>query len=162
MADADQPLWTARDHENFVLDLEFKTEPNANSGVLVYCTHPERWLSHAIEIQVLDDSDPRKKYQPTWQCGAIFGRLPPAKNVVKKPGEWNHYTIACMGQQIDVVLNGEHIVSMDMGKWTSGETNPDGTKIYGFLGRQPLAERPTKGRIGLQGTTPRYREGLVS
>jgi len=70
--------------------------------------------------------------------------------VVKKPGQWNRFTIKCAGKQIDVALNGEHIASMDMNLWTSAKKNPDGSKIPPWLSK-PLAEHPTKGRIGLQG-----------
>ena len=31
-ASEDQAIWTARDYENFTLDLEFQTAPGANSG----------------------------------------------------------------------------------------------------------------------------------
>ena len=59
-------------------------------------------------------------------------------------------TVTCVGPRIDVVLNGEHVTSMDMTQWTSAKTNPDGSEIPSWLSR-PKAELPTKGRIGLQG-----------
>ncbi|MCA9418814.1 MAG: DUF1080 domain-containing protein, partial [Candidatus Omnitrophica bacterium] len=43
-----------------------------------------------------------------------------------------------------------HIISMDMSKWTSAKTNPDGSEIPGWLSK-PVSELPTHGRIGLQG-----------
>jgi len=49
-----------------------------------------------------------------------------------------------------VLQNGEHIISMDMSKWTSAKKNPDGSDIPGWLSK-PKAELPTKGKIGLQG-----------
>jgi hypothetical protein len=69
---------------------------------------------------------------------------------VKKPGEWNHMTITCRGPKIDVVLNGEAVASIDMRQWTSPTHNPDGSEIPKWLNK-PLAELPTKGRIGFQG-----------
>ena len=38
---------------------------------------------------------------------------------------------------------------MDMGLWTSAKKNPDGSEILAWLNK-PLAEHPTKGKIGLQ------------
>ena len=70
--------------------------------------------------------------------------------MVKKPGEWNRFTIRCVNKRINVVLNGERVTSMDMSRWTSAKTNPDGSEILSWLSRQ-LAELPTKGKIGLQG-----------
>jgi hypothetical protein len=39
---------------------------------------------------------------------------------------------------------------MDMKKWTSAKTNPDGSEIPERLSK-PLGELKTKGHIGLQG-----------
>ena len=38
-----------------MLDLEFKTGANANSGVIVYSTDTKNWIPGAIEVQILDD-----------------------------------------------------------------------------------------------------------
>jgi len=150
-ASEDLAIWTKKDYENFVLDLEFKTAPGTNSGVVVYCTDMKNWIPNSVEIQIADDfAEQWAKSPKTWQCGAIFGHLAPTKSVVKKPGQWNRFTIKCVGKQIDVALNGERIASMDMGLWTSAKTNPDGSEIPPWLNK-PLAEHPTKGKIGLQG-----------
>jgi hypothetical protein len=37
-ASEDQIIWSRDEHSDFVLDFEFKTGPDANSGVLVYAT----------------------------------------------------------------------------------------------------------------------------
>ncbi len=150
-ASEDQAIWTKKDYENFVLDLEFKTAPGTNSGVVAYCTDMKNWIPNSVEIQIADDfAEQWAKSPKTWQCGAIFGHLAPTKSVVKKPGQWNRFTIKCVGKQIDVALNGERIASMDMSLWTSAKTNPDGSEIPAWLNK-PYAELPTKGRIGLQG-----------
>ncbi|MGB0766347.1 MAG: 3-keto-disaccharide hydrolase, partial [Phycisphaeraceae bacterium] len=54
-ASADKAIWTTRDYDDFVLDLEFKVGPNANSGVIVYSTDTANWIPGAIEVQILDD-----------------------------------------------------------------------------------------------------------
>ena len=150
-ASEDQAIWTTKDYENFVLDLEFKTAPGTNSGVVVYCTDMKNWIPNSVEIQIADDfAEQWAKSPKTWQCGAIFGHLAPSKSVVKKPGQWNRFTIKCVGKQIDAALNDERITSMDMSLWTSAKTNPDGSEIPAWLNK-PYAELPTKGRIGLQG-----------
>ncbi|GEM_PF-317066 len=150
-ASEDQSLWTQRDYENFVLDLEFKNGPEANSGVVVYCTDLENWIPNSVEIQIADDHAEKWAKSPaSWQCGAVFGHLPASASYVNKPGEWNRYTIRCAGQQIDIVLNGQHVTSMDMSLWTSAKTNPDGSEIPSWL-NNPFSTLPTKGRIGFQG-----------
>ena len=59
-------------------------------------------------------------------------------------------TVQANGKKVKVWLNGTLTADMDMAKWTSAKTNPDGTPIPAWLST-PFAELPTKGRIGLQG-----------
>ena len=150
-ASKDQAIWTAKDYDDFILDLEFKTADGTNSGVIVYCSDTKKWIPNSVEIQIADDfAEKWAKAPKTWQCAAIFGRLAASKSTVKKPGEWNRFTVTCEDKQIDVVLNGEKVTSMDMSLWTSGKKNPDGSDIPSWLPK-PFATLPTKGKIGLQG-----------
>ncbi len=150
-ASKDECIWTKKEYKNFILDLEFKTEENTNSGVVVYCTNTKDWIPNSVEIQILDDFGPEwATAAPTWKCGAIFGHLAPSQEAVKKAGEWNHFTITCQGQMIDVMLNGEMITRMNMALWTDGKKNPDGSEIPSWL-PTPFAKLPTYGYIGLQG-----------
>src|SRR4030066_347589 len=98
--------------------------------------HPDTkdWIPNSVEIQIADDfAEQWAKSPATWHCGAVFGHLAPTKSAVKKPGEWNHYTITCAGKRITVVLNGETVTDMDMSLWTSAKTNPDGSEIPAWL-----------------------------
>ncbi len=150
-ASADQCIWTKKEYGSFVLDLEFKTAEGTNSGVIVYASDTKEWIPHSVEVQIADDFAKEWAEKPaSWHCAAIFGHLAPTKSTVKKPGEWNHMTVTCKGPMIQVVLTGELVTSMDMRLWTSAQKNPDGTEIPSWLSK-PLAELPTKGRIGLQG-----------
>ena len=150
-ADEDQAIWTEKDYNNFVLTLEFQTADGTNSGVIVYCSDIDNWIPNSVEIQIADDYAEQWASQPaTWHCGAIFGHLGPVRSLVKPAGEWNHYVITCQDQNITVELNGETATELDMSLWTSAETNPDSSEIPPWLSK-PLAELPTRGRIGLQG-----------
>ena len=149
--DKDEALWTKKEYENFILDLEFKLEPGSNSGVFVYNTDLKNWVPNTIEIQILDDSSPKwASIPPNWKCGGIFGHSVPLKAVVKKPGEWNRVTIRCRTTRIEVLLNGALVTDVNMKEWKSGKRAPDGSAIVEFEPR-PLAEMATKGRVGLQG-----------
>ncbi len=150
-ATEDQNIWTSKDYDNFIVDLEFKTDNGTNSGVAVYCTDINDWPSNSVEVQITDDFAEQWANAPkTMQCGAFFGHKPASKSLVKKPGEWNRYTITCKDNMIYVMLNGEQINEMDMTLWTDAKTNPDGSEIPSHLSK-PVAELPTHGRIGLQG-----------
>lgn len=149
--DKDEAIWSKQEYENFMVDLEFKLEPAANSGVFVYNSDMKNWIPNTIEIQILDDPDPKwANVPPNWKCGGIFGHSVPRKAATKKAGEWNRMTIRCQGPHISVLLNGELVTDINMKDWKSGKKSPDGSDIVDFEPR-PLAEMATKGRIGLQG-----------
>jgi hypothetical protein len=150
-ASEDQVIWTKKDYDNFIIDLEFKTEDGTNSGVIAYCTNMENWIPNSVEIQIADDfSEKWAKMPKTWHCGAIFGHLAPTQSMVKKPGQWNRFTITCKDKMIYVMLNGRMVTEMNMDLWTSATKNPDGSDIPSWLST-PFAELPTHGNIGLQG-----------
>lgn len=150
-ATEDQAIWSEKDYDNFVLDLEFKTDDGTNSGVIVYCSDMKNWIPNSVEIQIADDYAEKWADSPaTWHCGAVFGHLAPTKSMVKKPGEWNRYTITCLDNMIYVLLNGEQVIEMNMDKWTNNKKNPDGSEIPSWLSK-PLSALPTHGHIGFQG-----------
>ncbi len=136
-------LWTKEKFGNFILDLEFKVDKGSNSGVFLRAGD-HNWLPWA-EVQILDSYG--KKKVDKHDCGGIFDCLAPAKNAVKKPGQWNHYTITCQGSKIYVVLNGVLVVNMDLNKWVKAHENPDGTRNKFDVAFKDL---PRKGFIGLQ------------
>ena len=77
-AKRDDAIWTARDYENFVLDLEYMYDPAANSGVIIYCSDVGNWIPNAVEIQILDDNDPKwQKDAPQNKNGGLYGHLAP-------------------------------------------------------------------------------------
>ncbi len=147
----DEALWSRKVYHNFIVDLEFKNANGTNSGVFVHGSDMKKWTENSVEIQIADDFDPEwANSPPSWQCAAIFGHQAATRHLVKKPGEWNHYTISCIGRKIWVVLNGELVNTCDMSLYTSSQTNPDGTKIPAWLSK-PLASIELDGHIGFQG-----------
>jgi hypothetical protein len=150
-ASEDQVIWSKKDYDNFIIDLEFKTDEGTNSGVIVYCTNMENWIPNSVEVQIADDfAEQWAKSPKTWHCGAIFGHLAPTKSMVKKPGQWNRFTVTCKDKMVYVMLNGQMVTEMNMALWTSATKNPDGSEIPSWLST-PFAELPTHGNIGLQG-----------
>ncbi len=150
-ASEDKVIWSKKDYDNFIIDLEFKTEDGTNSGVIVYCTNMDNWIPNSVEVQIADDFAEKWAKRPkTWHCGAIFGHLAPTKSMVKKPGQWNRFTVTCKDKMIYVMLNGLMVTEMNMDLWTSATKNPDGTDIPSWLST-PFAELPTHGNVGLQG-----------
>lgn len=151
-ATKDEAVWTTVEYENFELDVDFRNESGTNSGIVFYCTDTVDWIPNSVEIQLADDHYPQwNDAKPYERCGAVYGHLGPRQeNVVRKPGEWNHIRVKCVGQKISVILNGKKLITMDMAEWTSATVNPDESEIPEWL-PNPLAEMATKGYIGLQG-----------
>ncbi len=150
-ASEDRNIWTHKEYDNFIIDLQFKTAEGTNSGVIVYCSDTSEWVPNSVEIQIADDYAKKWAESPkTWQCGAIFGHLAATESAVKKPGKWNRYTITCQDKMIYVMLNKKLVATMNMDLWTSAKTNPDGSEIPAWLST-PFNQLPTKGSVGLQG-----------
>lgn len=150
-ATKDEALWSEKKYDDFILDLEFKNADSTNSGVIVHASDMKNWIPNSVEIQIADDfSKIWSSSPPSWQCGAVFGHQAATKHAVKKPGEWNRYTITCIGKKIWVVLNDELVNEFDMSLYTSAKTNPDGSEIPAWLSN-PLAQLPLHGHIGFQG-----------
>ena len=150
-ASKDEALWSEKAYDDFILDLEFMNADGTNSGVIVHTSDLKDWIPHSIEIQIADDfSEEWSKAPPSWQCAAIFGHQPASKHKVKKPGEWNHYTITCKGKMIWVALNGEIVNAFNMAEYTSAKKNPDGTEVPAWLSNPP-STLALHGHIGFQG-----------
>ena len=69
---------------------------------------------------------------------------------MKKPGEWNRYTVTCIDNMIYVLLNGEQVNEIDLSLFTDAKINPDGSEAPSWLSKAP-ATLPTNGKIGFQG-----------
>lgn len=151
-ASADQTIWTKIPYDDFVLDLFFKTADGTNSGVVLHCSDTTNWIPNSVEVQIADDYAKQWAESPkNWQCGALFGHQAATKQaVVKKPGEWNRYTITCQGKLIYIVLNNQLVNTIDLATFTSAKTNPDGSEVPAWLNK-PAADLPLHGFIGLQG-----------
>lgn len=136
-------IWTQERYGDFVLDLEYKVTENANSGVFFRTGDLENVTHTGIEVQIHETTDGAKY----GMCGAIYDCLPPKKNVAKKAGFWNHYTIMCQANKIYVVQNGVQIIDMDLNLWTEPHKNPDGTRNKFNTAYKDM---PREGHIGFQ------------
>jgi len=129
----DAYLTTDRTYKDFVLDLDFKFNKGGNSGVFLRVRDPKSQVSSGFEVQILDTHG--KKKFGAHDCGGVIGTAGPSKMMVKPAGEWNHYTITCIGSQLNVVLNGEPIIDLDLSK--SGLKN---RPLEGYIGFQDEAK----------------------
>lgn len=149
----DVPIWTKAEYENYVLDLEYKMQPEGNSGVFIYISNLDKFPKYKIEVQLLDDYCEKHKGELPYQfTGSLYGRAPAREICSKAAGEWNRMTIYCRGKSVSVVLNGKAVVDANLDDWKDALVNPDGTTVPRWhRGFPALSTIPTKGRIGFQG-----------
>jgi hypothetical protein len=134
-------LGTEREYDNFELRLEYRLQPGGNSGI--YLRAPDKgWISRVgMEIQILDDADPKYAKLDFYQyCGSIYHVVPPKRRATKPAGQWNALHITADGRQIIVGLNGKEIVNADLDWYLR---DPAVAKEHPGLKR-------TTGRVGLQ------------
>jgi hypothetical protein len=98
-------LVTKESYGDFQLRAEFWVGPDANSGIFIRCTDPDKiTATNAYEVNIWDDR-PEKDYG----TGAIVGvaKVDPMPTAT---GKWNVYEITAKGDTFTVVLNGKQTV----------------------------------------------------
>ncbi|MHC4475409.1 MAG: family 16 glycoside hydrolase [Planctomycetota bacterium] len=138
-------IWTHETYGDFILDLEFKLAEKTNSGIFFRTGDIHDCVQTGIEVQVCDSNSVTEV--DNHDCGAVYDCLAPSKNMVKRPGEWNRYTITCIANKIYVILNGEQVIDMDLNLWTEPGKNPDGKKNKY---KRAYKDTPRVGHIGFQ------------
>ncbi len=138
-------IWTEAQFGNFRLELEFKLAAGTNSGLFFRTGDIRDCVQTGIELQVFDSYG--KEVAGKHDCGAIYDCLAPTVNAVRKPGEWNHLVLTCMGPVIQATMNGRRIIDMNLDDWTEPRLNPDGTKNKFSTAYKDM---PRSGHIGFQ------------
>ena len=134
--------WLTADKQygDFILRLEYRIGPGGNSGVGIRYPAQGDPAHDGMEIQILDDTDPKyKDLKPAQYNGGIYYQAPAKAKAAKAPGEWNRYVIRAQGPNIVVRLNGQEIQRVNLDEYTKAEGN-----------YKPLAERPKRGFVGVQ------------
>jgi hypothetical protein len=86
---------TTRKFTDFKLHVEYNCPRDGNSGV---------YLRGRYEVQVeYEAADLNDKFHG---MGAVYGFLPPAVEVSRRPGQWETYDITLVGRQVTVVRDG--------------------------------------------------------
>jgi 3-keto-disaccharide hydrolase len=108
-------LVTKDAYGDFQLRAEFWVGPDANSGIFIRATDPDKiTATNAYEVNIWDDR-PEKDYA----TGAIVG-LAKVDPMPKSVGQWNVYEITAKGDTFTVVLNGKKTVEAKDAKHANG------------------------------------------
>jgi hypothetical protein len=108
-------LFNDKEYSNFILRFEFKLEPGGNNGVGIRAPLEGDAAYVGMEIQILDNEDPRyKDLRPAQYHGSVYDVFPAKRGYLKKPGEWNYEEISAESRRISVTLNGTVILDVDL------------------------------------------------
>lgn len=123
-------LWTQRQYSDFVLALEYCYPAGGNSGVHFRAGDRADPVRQGIEVQILD-SYGHEGEMTHHDHGGVIATQGASKNMSLAPGEWNQMVVSCVGNHLQVELNGEPVVDLQ-------------------LDQGAMKDRPASGFIGLQ------------
>lgn len=130
------------EYGDFELEFEFLLGSRGNSGCALRAPPFGDPAFDGMELQMADFRyNPEAK--PSELTGGLYRAVAPA-NQVYRPTEWNRYFIRCVGDLVQVDLNGQRILDVDLAEHTmptlrhNGQTAP------------ALKDRPRRGRLGFQ------------
>ena len=90
---------------DFQLRAEFWVDDDANSGIFIRCTDPEKVTrNNAYEVNIWD-----RRPDPSYGTGAIVN-VAKVSPMPKAAGKWNVYEIVAKGSTFTVTLNGQKTV----------------------------------------------------
>ena len=98
-------LCTKKDYGDFEMLVDWKIPPKGDSGI---------YLRGSPQVQIWEPHSPGQ-FNPVDGSGGLYNNEKNSRHPLKfadKPvGEWNHYRIIMVGQQVHVFLNGELVVN---------------------------------------------------
>jgi hypothetical protein len=111
-------LATNENFGNFHLMYDWKISANGNSGVMFHVNdnfskYPQPYLT-GPEMQVLDNNGHPDAKIIKHRAGDLYDLISCKKETVKPAGEWNHAEIISNNGKLDLILNGETVVSTIM------------------------------------------------
>jgi serine/threonine protein kinase len=114
IAGTDRTGWlgTEREYSDFELELEYKLEPEAHSGVFLRAFDDGAPSGRDfVEIQLLDDAAPEYRAVKAWQKnGSVYGIIPAAQSVAAPANKWNKLLVKAEGPWITVAVNGTQVL----------------------------------------------------
>jgi hypothetical protein len=100
---------------DFQLRAEFWVDEDANSGVFLRCSDPQKVSpGNAYEVNIFD-----KRSAADYGTGAIVDLAAPARDF-KAAGKWSTYEITAQGPHLTITLNGVQTLDIKNSKYARG------------------------------------------
>jgi hypothetical protein len=132
-------LFTKDEFDNFVVRFDFKLPPGGNNGIGLRAPVTQAQLAYdAVEIQILDDDDPKYGELQDYQVhGSLYGMAPAARGYLRPDGQWNWQEVSLDGDKLKVVVNGFEVLNANVAeaskKPIDGKAHPGASRKSGHL-----------------------------
>lgn len=122
-------LQTIETFSNYILDFEYKLPPGGNNGIGIHYPGSGDGAYTGMEIQILDNSDPKyDSLKETQYNGSLYLLAPAKKSGLVSTGGWNRERISVFGSMVTVELNGEPILKADLDDLSARNPKHEGVK----------------------------------
>ena len=126
---AGQILMTEQTFSNYIFEFDFKLPPGGNSGLGIHYPGTGDGAYSGMEIQILDNSDPKYEALKDYQFhGSLYLLAPAKKSGLKPVGEWNHERVIVLGSAVMVELNGEIILRANLDDLSARNPKHEGAR----------------------------------
>ena len=159
-------LYTTREFDDFIVQLEFKLSPGSNNGLAIrYPGSGDPAYTGMCEIQILDPGHPNAgKLAPSQHHGSAFGMAAAQQGRLKPVGEWNFQQVTVRGSKIRVELNGSVILETDLAnvnKFLNNAPHPGKDRKRGYFGFYPINSVTEFRNIRIRPLTNEQADGFV-
>lgn len=122
-------LMTDATFANYILEFDFKLPPGGNNGLGIHYPGTGDGAYTGMELQILDNSDPKYKDLKDYQFhGSLYTLAPAKKSGLKPVGEWNHEKVTVTNPGVTVELNGEMILRANLDELSAAHPAHQGVK----------------------------------
>lgn len=122
-------LMTEEKFSTYIFEFEFKLPPGGNNGLGIHYPGKGDGAYAGMEIQILDNSNPKHANLKNDQSNGSLYLLAAAKKSGLKPvGEWNHERVVVSDSGLMVELNGEIILRANLDDLSTRNPNHEGAK----------------------------------
>jgi hypothetical protein len=111
-------LTSDEEYENYHLSLEWKISEGGNSGIIFGVKEDSMYKKSyltGMEMQVLDNNKHADAKITKHRAGDLYDLISSSKETVKAVGEWNQAEVIYNNNTLQLILNGETVVSTTVG-----------------------------------------------